>query len=301
MTIAFSDKYDIWTTRYSFEPTCYAHVRNTLLSSKEGVLPEGSSSGENGNGLYKHDSNESRCNFYDNQEPCKLEVVSNQDPSAIKSFNSISLETNISTWSASVFSNDEYQDVNRQESKIGAGEFVSREGFQYAEIPVSLINSSRNLFPVGNGTLLSSEFIDDDDKRKVRLFFGSPIAPILPSSPESDGLENLYPIKKLEASTNNGTSSTLIVDVIDGNPSHCIGVGLKSIDILFKEEINDLASLNDLTQLIIESNTKLDGDKMRGPYARIELSTLTNQPLELHAVNVDYSFSKLDSRLTQNS
>lgn len=294
MTIAFSDKYDIWTTRYSFEPTCYAHVRNTLLSSKEG-------GGENGNGLYKHDSNESRCNFYDNQEPCKLEVVSNQDPSAIKSFNSISLETNISTWSASVFSNDEYQDVNRQESEIGAGEFVSREGFQYAEIPVSLINSSRNLFPVGNGTLLSSEFIDDDDKRKVRLFFGSPIAPILPSSPESDGLENLYPIKKLEASTNNGTSSTSIVDIIDDNPSHCIGVGLKSIDILFQTALETSIGSDDLTQLIIESNTKLDGDKMRGPYARIELSTLTNQPLELHAVNVDYSFSKLDSRLTQNS
>ena len=300
MTIAFSDKYDIWTTRYSFEPTCYAHVRNTLLSSKEGVLPEVSSSGENGNGLYKHDSNGLRCNFYNNQEPCLLEVVSNQDPSAIKSFNSISLETNISAWSASVFSNDEYQDVNRQKSEIGAGEFVSREGFQYAEIPVSLINSSRNLFPVGNSTLLSSEFIDDA-QRKVRLFFGSPIAPILPSSPESDGLENLYPIKKLEVSTNNGTSFTSIVDIIESNPSHCIGVGLKSIDILFQTELEDLTGLDDLTQLIVQSNAKLDGDKMRGPYARIQLSTLTNKPLELHAVNVDYSFSKLDSRLTQNS
>jgi len=289
MTIAFSDKYDIWTTRYSFEPTCYAHVRNTLLSSKEG-------GGENGNGLYKHDSNESRCDFYDNQEPCKLEVVSNQDPSAIKSFNSISLETNISAWSASVFSNDEYQDVNRQKSEIGAGEFVSREGFQYAEIPVSLINSSRNLFPVGNSTLLSSEFIDDG-QRKVRLFFNSPIAPILPSSPESDGLENLYPIKKLSSDS----ESTSIVDIIDNNPSHCIGVGLKSIDILFQTALEDLTGLDDLTQLIVQSNAKLDGDKMRGPYARIQLSTLTNKPLELHAVNVDYSFSKLDSRLTQNS
>jgi hypothetical protein len=31
------------------------------------------------------------------------------------------------------------------------------------------------------------------------------------------------------------------------------------------------------------------------------LNTSTDKPFELHAINVDYEFSKLDKRLTQNS
>jgi len=290
MTIAFSNKYDIWTTRYSFEPTCYAHVGNTLLSSKD-------------NGLYKHDSNEARCNFYGIKEGCSLEVASNQDPSAIKSFNSISLETNISDWSASVFSNDEYDDANKQESQISAGKFVTREGFQYAEIPVSLINSSRNIFPAGNSNVDSVTVLAATETfTNHRVNFLSPIAPGLPSSQDGTIVSGQYPFRiyKLVSDENNFTVADIIPDV----SSYCIGVGLKSIDIRFDVAgiegdtvINAIGS----SQLVVESNPVLDGDKMRGPYARIQLTTDTDKPLELHAVNVDYSFSKLDSRLTQNS
>lgn len=290
MTIAFSNKYDIWTTRYSFEPTCYAHVRNTLLSSK-------------GNGLYKHDSNEERCNFYNNSEGCSLEVVSNQDPSAIKSFNSISLETNISDWSASVFSNDEYDDANKQESQISAGKFVTREGFQYAEIPVSLINPSRNVFPAGNSNVGSFALLDATETfTNYRVNFLSPIAPGLPSSQDATIISGQYPFRiyKLVSDENNFTVADIIPDV----SSYCIGVGLKSIDIRFNGlgiEGDTVIDAIGSSQLVVESSAVLDGDKMRGPYARIQLATTTTKPLELHAVNVDYSFSKLDSRLTQNS
>lgn len=289
MTIAFSNKYDIWTTRYSFEPTCYAHVGNTLLSSKD-------------NGLYKHDSNEARCNFYGIKEGCSLEVASNQDPSAIKSFNSISLETNISDWSASVFSNDEYDDANKQESQITAGKFVTREGFQYAEIPVSVINSSRNIFPAGNSNVDSVTVLDATGTyTNHRVNFLSPIAPGLPSSSTlSTQGQDAFRIYKLVSGENNFT----VEDIIPGASSYCIGVGLKSIDIHFNVSgIEGDAVINAIgsSQLVVESNPVLDGDKMRGPYARIKLATTTTKPLELHAVNVDYSFSNLDSRLTQNS
>lgn len=289
MTIAFSNKYDIWTTRYSFEPTCYAHVGNTLLSSKD-------------NGLYKHDSNEARCNFYGIKEGCSLEVASNQDPSAIKSFNSISLETNISDWSASVFSNDEYDDANKQESQITAGKFVTREGFQYAEIPVSVINSSRNIFPAGNSNVDSVTVLDATGTyTSHRVNFLSPIAPGLPSSSTlSTQGQDAFRIYKLVSGENNFT----VEDIIPGASSYCIGVGLKSIDIHFNVSgIEGDAVINAIgsSQLVVESNAVLDGDKMRGPYARIKLATTTTKPLELHAVNVDYSFSNLDSRLTQNS
>ena len=49
------------------------------------------------------------------------------------------------------------------------------------------------------------------------------------------------------------------------------------------------------------SDASVNGDQMRGPYMRVKLAILTNKPLELHAINIDYEFSKLDKRLTQSS
>jgi hypothetical protein len=49
------------------------------------------------------------------------------------------------------------------------------------------------------------------------------------------------------------------------------------------------------------SPSQINGDSMRGPYVKVELRTNTSESFELHAVNVDYSFSRLDSRLTQNA
>ena len=39
---------------------------------------------------------------------------------------------------------------------------------------------------------------------------------------------------------------------------------------------------------------------MRGPYARVSLSTTTTEAIELHAINLDYSLSHLDASLSQN-
>ena len=285
MTIAFSNKYDIWTTRYSFEPTCYAHVGNTLLSSKD-------------NGLYKHDSNEERCNFYGNSEGCSLEVVSNQDPSAIKSFNSISLETNIKDWTGSVFSNDEYEDTNifqgitaqglKQEGPING--FVTREGFQYTDMPKSIKNSTKNIFPVGRKVQSYENVVGTDDQ--LNLFFTAPILTL----PSSSLL--IYPIKRV--------SNSSLVDIIPGKEFFITTAEKKKITIKCFQDV-DLDDFDDdlglliNSELVVESDPLSDGDQIRGPYARIQLATQTTKPLELHAVNVDYSFSKLDSRLTQNS
>ena len=46
---------------------------------------------------------------------------------------------------------------------------------------------------------------------------------------------------------------------------------------------------------------EIDGDQLRGPYVNVEISTQTDKHAEIHAINVDYEFSKLDKRLTQNT
>ena len=59
----------------------------------------------------------------------------------------------------------------------------------------------------------------------------------------------------------------------------------------------------DITEykLVGVTSSVVDGDQMRGPYAKVRINISDTTPFELHAINVDYSFSKLDARLTQNS
>jgi len=54
-------------------------------------------------------------------------------------------------------------------------------------------------------------------------------------------------------------------------------------------------------QMFSESSVAHNGDQMRGPYLKVDLEVTTPRQIELHAINVDYEFSKLDKRLTQNT
>jgi hypothetical protein len=54
-------------------------------------------------------------------------------------------------------------------------------------------------------------------------------------------------------------------------------------------------------QLVFVVKPEIDGDQLRGPYINVEISTQTDKHAEIHAINVDYGFSKLDKRLTQNT
>ena len=137
MTIAFSEKYGFWTTRYSFEPTCYASVDNEFLSSKAG-------DGTN-NGVSIHDDPEAdRNNFYGEGYASEILISSNQDPSAIKFYKSVSVETNAENITADVSTNEEYSGKERQAGSITS--FDNKEGFKYAEMPRDVQNSSSNIF-----------------------------------------------------------------------------------------------------------------------------------------------------------
>ena len=290
MTIAYSDKYNMWTTRYSFEPTCYGTVGNTMISSKE-------------NGIYKQDVNEFRCNFYGDSLGCSLEVASNRDPSAIKSFNSISLETNSSNWTGTVFTNDEYSSAN-QEAPVGS--FTSREGFQYAAIRRDTKNSTKNIFSIGQRvSSVGTVNINEDENIVVaELIFNSSIPPNIPHTTD---LLNGTSVKTVEGAV----GSQQLVNVIEGATMKAVGLSDRSLTVEFpnnsysQEDIEAifLPEDNDVSLgliLVVESTSALNGDKMRGPYARVSLSTTTTEAIELHAINLDYSLSHLDASLSQN-
>lgn len=376
MTIAYSDKYDLWTTRYSFEPTCYATTNNTMLSSKE-------------NGLWKHDVNENRCRFYDVDGGASIDVFSNQDPSAIKAFNALSIETNTNSWTASVYTNEEYTTGERQEGQVSS--FDSREGFKYAEMPRSAINSTGNISPIPIMFIgyyiddyVVSPFSDSGEYIYVKLISENPfsidigaeikvldnegnlINPLwngMGTSPEVNYFDTSEPsyvystgvhqtgffqvtvaVKKgshyyyngeLTSTNTNGLFQQIHGSVPFTNSylSSLLGIPVGEYYEGFGQEFGNYnpfllfqlnQGINNINQFLSGlynmtpftngfggvpgvfpafaiSNPTVNGDQMRGPYARIKLETQTNEPLELHAINVDYSFSKLDSRLNQNS
>tara|TARA_R110002096_G_scaffold356725_1_gene549963 strand:- start:1911 stop:2822 length:912 start_codon:yes stop_codon:yes gene_type:complete len=303
MTVAYSNKYNAWTTRYSFKPTCYAKVDNSFVSFR--------------NGAWEHDVNNSRCKFYDQQESSKLEVVANQDPSAVKMFKAISLETNENDWKAEVFTNDDYSGNEKQQGEVGA--FISKEGYKYAEIPRSTLNSSSNIFPYVGAVSDVTVGLNVTD---LAIIFTS-----LNASEDYNGFQ--IGLVGLDASFNIPVSTEgrvriykseegVLVDPEIGEVS--VSMYLHSLyqsnlfvviadfsqasgfDISNGQDVNDIIT-NALSPgpLFFESPASVNGDTMRGPYLRASIETTTEEPLELHAVNVDYEFSKLDARLTQNT
>lgn len=251
------------------------------------------------NGIYKHDVNELRCNFYGDSLGCSLEVASNRDPSAIKSFNSISLETNSSNWTGTVFTNDEYSSAN-QEAPVGS--FTSREGFQYAAIRRDTKNSTKNIFSIGQRvSSVGTVNINEDENIVVaELIFNSSIPPNIPHT--TDFL-NGTSVKTVEGAV----GSQQLVNVIEGATMKAVGLSDRSLTVEFPnnnyvEDSIEAIFLPDDTGLLlfVQSTSALNGDKMRGPYARVSLSTTTTEAIELHAINLDYSLSHLDASLSQN-
>lgn len=305
-TFAFSKRLDSWTTRYSFVPTCYANSGDVLLSSKDK------------SGVWKHDSLDQRNSFYGVNAPSSLTVISNDDPSAIKMYKSISLETNKSEWNASFSSNSEYTDHNNQSSLVVNG-FVDKEAFKYRDIPRSTKNSTANLapcMPFGNLVLvqygLTAQGIQDADFSSLMAFAPQESHTPIPKGKllaKQNGAVVDFSVFTSGAWNNIYVSPEYMPSgVADG--SELIKIDASLNQVLLDDANNYIAAGGQLLIAInnflaavvyVETNASVNGDMMRGPYLKTSLSINTSEPLEINAINVEYEFSKLDKRLNQNT
>lgn len=281
-TFAFSKRRDAWTTRYSFTPTCYATCGDILMSSKD-------TSGNSG-GVWRHDANNQRNSFYGALHKTSMTLSSNDDPSAVKIFKSISLETNTPDWSAKFYSNSEYTEDNNGQETPALSAFKDKEGFKYMEVPRSIKNSTSHIVPCPLMSM-SGEGIPNHNQYMVDVVVPSevsvPQGKLLNSSLQSfsegeGGFNDIYITSyyednqvALDISSNDGADEEDLLEAIDG---------------FLSDE-----------QMFSESSVALNGDQMRGPYLKVDLEVTTPRQIELHAINVDYEFSKLDKRLTQNT
>lgn len=89
-TLTYSQGSKGWPSFYSFQPEMMIGMNNYFYSFK-------------GGDLYRHNTNSTRNNFYGTQYNSKITGVVNNEPSATKTFKTISLDTN-SPWDITVTS-----------------------------------------------------------------------------------------------------------------------------------------------------------------------------------------------------
>jgi hypothetical protein len=140
-TIAYKHKDGVWGSKYSFKPTMYVSANNDLYSFFETE-----------SGLaWKHNSNDTRNNFYGNQYISMLEVVSNRNPSMVKVFEALGIEGG-GTWSADLKNSE-------QTTNIETADFDVREGHRYAMIFRDTQSSTGHQIYLGKVSSISNDTV----------------------------------------------------------------------------------------------------------------------------------------------
>lgn len=91
--------------------------------------------------MYTHETNNTHNSFYGTSYSSKISVVSNQNPSMVKTYETISLEGN-AAWDATFKNSD-------QESSITASSFDERERNYYAHIGRDTLGSTGHIVGIG--------------------------------------------------------------------------------------------------------------------------------------------------------
>ena len=246
-TAAYNTKSRKWETRYSFVPERIDSLHSNMYSFSGGKI-------------YKHDENASRNTFYGAETSESLvEVVSNIEPSSIKTFESISIEGN-SSWDAVVT-------TSKQTSTIDDTSFKEKEGFYYSYIhgatssygsSITSVTSTSEIFSLGEVSSVSGSTVTFKNALSTSFPIGS--------------TATLY---KVGASDLNSLSVTPV-----------------SIDAYNKVTFSGTVTAVADDLLIIVGNSAVEGDQIRDYYAKIKLTKTSSTPIELFAINTIVADSK---------
>jgi hypothetical protein len=111
-TIAFSDKYKMWSGRYSFTPEMFGSAGVNMMSFNQGTSY-----------VHNNPTVTTYGTFYGTFYPAEIQIPFNQNPDVVKQPRTVEIKTNNSDWSVSAIENN-----NSQASTIPNAFFTSREG-----------------------------------------------------------------------------------------------------------------------------------------------------------------------------
>ena len=254
--IAFDTQGQKWVTRYSYIPEGMERLKNRFFSFKDGSI-------------YVHDKGTNNT-FYGTAAPSLIKIISNFNPSLVKTFDAISIEGN-DTWSAT-FSNTD------QNSSLATGDYAEKERSYYADIPrdtaTSITANTTNITALGTnatGSTNTITFPNRINRQPIPLGLSARVYKV-----DSGG--NASDAASAAAYASSVTSTTLTLQDATG--------GAINTDIASGDTI------------IIQTTPKFDGDQLRDHYLVIELQNDNySEDVELYAVNLKYKGSKLDDSL----
>ena len=254
--IAFDTQGQKWVTRYSYIPEGMERLKNRFFSFKDGSI-------------YVHDKGTNNT-FYGTAAPSLIKIISNFNPSLVKTFDAISIEGN-DTWSAT-FSNTD------QNSSLATGDYAEKERSYYADIPrdtaTSITANTTNITALGTnatGSTNTITFPNRINRQPVPLGTSARVYKV-----DSGG--NASDAASAAAYASSVTSTTLTLQDATG--------GAINADVASGDTI------------IIQTTPKFDGDQLRDHYLVVEMQNDNySEDVELYAVNLKYKGSKLDDSL----
>lgn len=137
-TLTFSQGAKGWPSFYSFIPDYMIGMNNYFYSFK-------------GGNLYRHNTNDTRNNFYGTQYNSTIKGVFNVEPTTVKLFKTIEIEGD-DAWGAEIT-------TNLSTGSIDSSFFVEKEGRQYAYIrsnETTVDANLRNVSGIGSVTTVDS-------------------------------------------------------------------------------------------------------------------------------------------------
>ena len=261
-TVAYGTSDKAWTTRYSFVPESIVSLNNDLYTFKSGKI-------------YKHSESVNRNTYYGGSVAESIvETIANGAPSAIKSFESLSIEGN-AAWAAVI-------STTNQTATLAGTVFVDsdttpnnvwreKEGFYYAAIhgdtsshgsTISSVTSTSEIFPLG--------VVASDVTGAASVTFDNAISSIA------------FPL-----------GSTATVYKLNGSQLTSLSVYPVSIDSDNSITLSGNVTVSSGDTLIVVGDSSIEGDQIRDYFAKIKLTKSSADPIELYAVNTVFADSKL--------
>lgn len=256
-TVAYDTEDKVWNTKYSYLPERIASLDDTLYTFKSGTM-------------YVHDSTANRATYYGTAYGSMVEMISNNNPSMVKAYESVSLE-GTDAWAAAVSNTD-------QSTSMLAADFSEREREWFAYInrdtsantgtsTITALSGSSEVFVLGNvatGGVSGSTITFTTSVGDIAFPIGG----------------TLYKV----------SGSTLVT----------LGVTVTAISA--DKQITasgSIAGVNNGDTIVVLANAGIEGDQLRDYYARIRLTNSDTSEIELYAINMVYAKSNLHNEQGQ--
>lgn len=239
-TLAYSESSKGWTSFFSYIPEKMIAMNSYFYTFKNGEL-------------YRHNTNETRNEFYGEQYQSKIAGVFNLDPTTVKNFNTFSTD-NETRWDCTF-----YTDLSK--GSILSSQFIDKEGGYFAYIRgASNENDSRLRSNHGIGVPVS---VVSTNPAAVVITFSRDIGSII-----SIG-------SNIQAGTivSNEVTSTRFIGIVIARTSKSITVNTTG------------GSLPLVTDMILYSkNLEAESYGLRGYFMQFELENGSNSRIQLYNV-----------------